>query len=95
MARNAATRKTSTRRRLTSDGTFQREGQTYNAYDNGTLPVCRVCGQPEGGTRLCFYCGNGVDQNYPLIRRERIETLKKQLAFLEAAALEDMWRMSR
>jgi hypothetical protein len=95
MANRIAAARPKLRRLTNATGTFELEGQTYSAYDNGAPPVCRICGQPEGGPRLCYYCGNGIEQNYPTLRRERIETLKKQLAILEAAALEDMWRMTR
>jgi hypothetical protein len=93
LARVAVSKTRTTISRPTS-GTpfFQRDGQTYGPTGQ---PVCHVCFRPEGDPRLCYHCGNGLDRIYPTLRRERIETLKKQLAALEAAALEDMWRMSR
>jgi hypothetical protein len=71
---------------------FQRDGQWYGPHGQ---PICHTCLRPEEGDAsgpACYTCGIGIDRIFPALRRERIEILRKQLAALEAAALEDMWR---
>jgi hypothetical protein len=89
MARAAVSKTRRTSRLTSGTGFFQRDGQIYGPTGQ---PVCHVCFRPTGDPKPCYYCGNGIDRIYPSLRRERIEDLRRQLAALETAALEDMWR---